>query len=127
MASAERPLSPHLQVYKFYLTMAMSIFHRATGCALASGMILLVWWLVALATGPDYFATVQWFIDSWIGFLVLFGFTAAAFYHMGNGIRHLAWDFGYGFELKSAYQSGYMVLGFTAVATLITWIAIALA
>ena len=73
MAQAGRPLSPHLQIYRWYLTMALSILHRMTGCALAFGTILLVWWLTALASGPDAFATVQSVVHSWFGVLVMFG------------------------------------------------------
>ena len=92
-----RPLSPHLQIYKPMLTMMMSIVHRATGIALYAGMLLLVWWLIAAAAGPNPYATVQWFMETLIGRVVLVGFTWALIHHMLGGIRHLIWDTGRGF------------------------------
>jgi succinate dehydrogenase / fumarate reductase cytochrome b subunit len=122
MSKSDRPLSPHLQVYRFQWTMALSILHRITGVALAVGTLLLVWWLVAAASGPEAFATVQGFIGSILGRLLLFGWTLALFYHLCNGIRHLFWDAGYGFELDVAYRSGLAVLGASVALTLISWI-----
>jgi succinate dehydrogenase / fumarate reductase cytochrome b subunit len=122
MSKGDRPLSPHLQVYRFQWTMALSILHRITGVALAVGTLLLVWWLVAAASGPEAFATVQGFIGSILGRLLLFGWTLALFYHLCNGIRHLVWDAGYGFELDVAYRSGLAVLGASVALTLISWI-----
>jgi succinate dehydrogenase / fumarate reductase cytochrome b subunit len=127
MVRSERPLSPHLQIYKWHLTMALSIGHRVSGIGLALGLVLLVWWLVALASGPEAFATVQAVMDSWIGALVLFGYTFAVLYHLANGIRHLAWDLGYGFDLAVAARSGIAVLGFAGVATILTWLVILIA
>ena len=127
MARADRPLSPHLQIYRWYFTMALSIAHRATGIGLAAGLILLTWWLLALASGPDAFATVQAVAGSWIGILVLFLWTFALFYHMGNGVRHLVWDCGYGFDLEVARTSGIAVLVFAGVMTVITWLVVAIA
>ncbi len=124
MARADRPLSPHLQIYRWYLTMALSIAHRTTGVALSAGLILLTWWLLALAGGPDSFDAVQWLVDSWFGGLVLFVYTYVAFHHCLSGIRHLAWDAGYGFELRAAYRSGYAMIIGAAALTLITWIVI---
>ena len=121
MSTQNRPLSPHLQVYRPQLTSMMSFSHRATGVALAVGTLLLVWWLVAAASGPEAFAVVQGFIGSIIGRLMLFGWTWALFYHLGNGIRHLFWDAGYGFELKTAYGSGWLVLLASFVLTLAAW------
>ncbi len=124
MARADRPISPHLQIYRWYLTMMLSILHRATGITLSIGLILLTWWLVALASGPDAFEPVRWLVDSWFGGLVLFVYTYVAFHHCLSGIRHLAWDAGYGFELRAAYRSGYGVFIGAAALTLIAWIAI---
>jgi succinate dehydrogenase / fumarate reductase, cytochrome b subunit len=93
----ERPLSPHLQTYKWTLTMAMSIVHRVTGMALYVGTILLVWWLMAAAAGPSAYATFQDFIGSFIGRLIVFGYTWALIHHLLSGIRHFVWDLGYGF------------------------------
>lgn len=122
MASQNRPLSPHLQVYKPQLTSVMSILHRATGIALAVGTLLLVWWLVAAATGESAFDDVQAFIGSWIGRLLLFGWSFAIFYHLCNGIRHLFWDAGKGLELEAAYTNGRIVVGAAIVLTLAVWI-----
>jgi succinate dehydrogenase / fumarate reductase, cytochrome b subunit len=116
-----RPLSPHLQIYRPQLTSILSITHRATGIANAAGTLLLVYWLVAAAQGPAAFADAQALIGSWFGMLVLLGWSVALFYHLGNGVRHLAWDAGYGFDLKTVYASGYAVLAFTVVATAIAW------
>ncbi len=117
-----RPLSPHLQVYKFEWTMALSITHRITGVGLAVGTLLMTWWLVAAASGPDAFARVQGFIGSGLGLLLMFGWTWALFYHLANGIRHLVWDAGYGFELGAARQSAYIAAGASLGLTILAWI-----
>jgi succinate dehydrogenase / fumarate reductase cytochrome b subunit len=119
----ERPLSPFMfpTWYRFQITSALSILHRLTGIALAVGSILLAWWLVSVAAGGESFAWTHAFIASPVGLLLLFGWSIAFFYHLCNGVRHLAWDAGYGFELRSAYRSGYGVLAATVVLTLITW------
>lgn len=117
-----RPLSPHLQIYRWQWTMALSIVHRATGVALVVGTLLLVWWLVAAAAGPSAFETVQGFIGSFVGQILLFGWTAAFFYHFSNGIRHLLWDSGKLLELGPAYNSAVAVLNSTGVLTILAWI-----
>lgn len=122
MAADERPLSPHLQVYRPQFTSVLSILHRATGMALAAGMILLVWWLVAAAAGPEAFAAAQWFNGSILGRLLLLGFTWALCYHLCNGVRHLFWDAGYGFEIPDAYRSGWLVVAASAGLTLLVWV-----
>jgi succinate dehydrogenase / fumarate reductase cytochrome b subunit len=122
MAKAERPLSPHLQIFRWYLTMALSIAHRVTGSALALGLFLLTWWLLALASGPEAFATVQSVMRSWFGILVLFGYTFVVFFHFANGVRHLVWDAGYGFDPKTAYHSGIAVLAIAGAMTVVTWL-----
>jgi succinate dehydrogenase / fumarate reductase cytochrome b subunit len=124
MAKAEPPLSPHIQIYRWYFTMALSIAHRATGIAMALGLFLLGWWLLALAAGPDSFATVAGFVDSWFGALVLFGYTPILFFHMGNGVRHLVWDAGYGFDPEVARQSGMAVLIFAGIMTIVVWLVV---
>jgi succinate dehydrogenase / fumarate reductase cytochrome b subunit len=96
-APVARPLSPHLQIYRMTLTMAMSIIHRITGGALYLGTLLLAWWLIAAASGPTAFGTAQWFLSSFLGRLILFGYTWALLHHMLGGIRHFIWDLGYGF------------------------------
>jgi succinate dehydrogenase / fumarate reductase cytochrome b subunit len=123
MPSQERPLSPHLQVYRWQLTSVMSILHRVTGVALAFGTLLLVYWLIAAAAGPDAFATAQGFIGSILGRVLLFGWTVALFYHLCNGIRHLFWDAGRGFELRTVYASGWAVVVVAAALSVIAWIA----
>jgi succinate dehydrogenase / fumarate reductase cytochrome b subunit len=123
MRSADRPLSPHLQIYRWQLTSVLSILHRAAGVALSAGTILLVWWLVAAATGPEAYDAVEDFLGSWIGLLLLFGWTVALFYHLCNGIRHLVWDTGHALDLGSTYLGGWVVLAATAVLTLAAWIA----
>ncbi len=126
-STIRRPLSPHLQVYDMLqLTSALSIAGRITGAAWAVGLVLLVWWLVAAASGPSAFAQVQWFLSSWIGLLGLFGMTAAAWYHTLNGVRHLFWDAGYGYDIPTTYRSGKLVLVGTVVLTLLTWIIISI-
>ena len=127
MASAERPLSPHLQIYRWYLTMALSIAHRASGAVLTGGLFLLAIWLMALAGGEDSFATMRAIMDNPVGWLVLFVLTFALFFHTLNGIRHLAWDFGIGFDKDTARQSGVIVIGASAALTVITWISVIIA
>jgi len=123
MASIDRPLSPHIQVYRPQITSVLSILHRITGVALTFGTLFLAWWLVSAAYGPEAFETSQGFLGSWFGHLLLWGFTFSLFYHLGNGIRHLAWDFGWGFELTEVRKSGLAVVAFAAVLTLVTLIA----
>jgi succinate dehydrogenase / fumarate reductase cytochrome b subunit len=123
MTQAERPLSPHLQVYKWQLTSVMSIAHRATGLALSFGAIFLVWWLVAAAGGERNFAAAQWFFGSWLGLIFLFGWCFSFFYHLCNGIRHLAWDAGHGYDLRTAYGTGYVVVAASLALTVIAYIA----
>ena len=120
--AAKRPLSPHLQVYRPQLTSVLSILHRITGLALASGTLLLVWWLVAAAVGQEAYAAVSGFIGSWLGLFMLLGWSAALFYHLANGIRHLVWDAGYGFELETVYRSGWAVVVATVALTALAWL-----
>ena len=122
MTAENRPLSPHLQIYRPQLTSVLSILHRLTGIALVAGTLLLVWWLVAVAAGPAAFETVQGFIGSWFGRALLLGWSYALFYHLANGIRHLAWDAGWGFELKTVYLTGWTVIWASVGLTLLTWI-----
>lgn len=123
MRSADRPLSPHLQIYRWQLTSVLSILHRATGVALGLGGILFVWWLVAAACGPDAYRTVDNFLGSWLGIVLLLGWSAALFYHLCNGIRHLVWDTGRGLDLKSVYTGGWLVVAAATGLTLIAWVA----
>jgi succinate dehydrogenase / fumarate reductase cytochrome b subunit len=120
----ERPLSPFMfpTWYRFQITSLLSIIHRLAGIALAIGSILLTWWLVAVASGGQLFAATHAFIVSPIGMLLLFLWSVAFFYHLSNGIRHLIWDAGYGFDIPDAYRSGYAVLAATAVLTALAWL-----
>ncbi|TWT23120.1 succinate dehydrogenase, cytochrome b556 subunit [Luteimonas marina] len=123
MANRERPLSPFMlgQTYRFQITSFMSILHRITGISLALGGISLVWWLMAIAVGGDAyaFASRQW--SSPLGMLFLFGFTLALVYHLLNGIRHLLWDAGWGFDIPTAYKTGYAVFVLGAIITGLIW------
>lgn len=110
MAIDPRPLSPHLQVYRWQLTMALSILHRMTGMALAFGAALLTWWLVSALYGGSAFKTFHDFTSSVVGQLMLFGWVWAFAFHFLNGIRHLVWDTGRWLTLKGAYASGYTVV-----------------
>lgn len=96
--TVKRPLSPHLQVYRPMLTMMMSIAHRITGVALYVGTLLLAWYLVALASGPESFASAGWFLDSILGRFVVLGFCWALFHHLLGGVRHFLWDSGWGMD-----------------------------
>lgn len=118
----QRPLSPHLQVYKPQITSVLSITHRATGIALSVGTLLMAWWLVAAAASPAAYATAAGFIGSPVGLLLLFGWTASLFYHLLAGLRHLAWDAGYGYDLTRVHQTGKAVVIGTAVLTVLTWV-----
>ena len=120
---ANRPISPHLQVYRPQLTSMLSILHRITGVALAIGTILLVYWLIAAASGPEAFASAEALIGSRLGRILLFGWIFALYFHLANGIRHLFWDAGFGFELKTVYASGWTVVALAAVLTLVSFIA----
>lgn len=125
----DRPLSPYMfpRWYRFQITSALSILHRLTGMALAVGSILLAWWLVAVAAGGQVFAATHAFLVSPIGMVLLFAWSVAFFYHLCNGIRHLTWDAGYGFEIRDAYRSGYGVLAATIVLTVLAWLYLAIA
>lgn len=118
----KRPLSPHLQVYRPQLTSVMSILHRLTGIGLTLGAVLVIWWLIAAAVSPDAFATADGFLTSWFGLLILVGSLWALWYHALNGIRHLVWDAGYGYELDIAEKSGWAVVGGSVVLTVLTLI-----
>ncbi|MDV4145077.1 MULTISPECIES: succinate dehydrogenase, cytochrome b556 subunit [Shimia] len=105
-----RPLSPHLSIYRPQLTSVSSIFARITGVALLGAAVLVVWWFLAAASGPEYFAFVNGLMTSWFGDLVMFAALWAVCYHFLSGLRHLYWDTGRGFELKQAERLGWMVI-----------------
>jgi succinate dehydrogenase / fumarate reductase cytochrome b subunit len=115
-------MSPHLSVWRWHLTMATSILHRATGVALYVGALIAAAWAISLAGGPDVYGAFKAVMGSFLGKFVLFGLTLSAFYHLGNGMRHLTWDLGFGLDVKSANASGVAVIAFTVAATLAVWV-----
>lgn len=121
MAAGNRPLSPHLQVYRPQITSVLSISHRFTGIVLAAGFLLLVYWLVALAAGDTAYADALDVFSAWPVKVLLFLFSLAFFYHLCNGLRHLWWDSGRGFEIPQIYASGWVVIVASVTLTLLTW------
>lgn len=122
MARDDRPLSPDLQIYRPQLTSVLSITHRLTGVALSIGSPLLVCWLIAAAAGPPAYSAVRVFLASLLGLVLLLGWTFSLFFHLCNGIRHLFWDMGFGFELQAIYASGWAVVAISIGLTLAAWI-----
>ncbi len=110
-----RPLSPHMQIWRWTITMAASITHRVTGCALAGGMLFLVWWLIAAASGPDAYAVFALVAGHPVGQMILFGLLWSLAFHLLNGIRHLAWDLGYGFSMPTSRLTAALVYGLSLV------------
>lgn len=117
-----RPLSPHLQVYKLPLTAVLSVLHRGTGIVLAIGTLLVTYWLAAIAGGEASFNTANAILGSGLGKLVLFAWTWALFYHLANGVRHLLWDSGFGFDLSTVEMTNKAVIGTSLVLTVLLWI-----
>lgn len=117
----QRPLSPHLQIYRLTLTMAMSIAHRITGAALYFGVVVVAWWLLAAGAGPNAYAIFESYIGSWFGVLVLFGFTWALLHHSLGGVRHLIWDVGHGFEPAEREALALATVIGSIVLTLLLW------
>lgn len=122
MTHDKRPLSPDVQIYRPQLTSVLSISHRITGIVLSVGTPLLIVWLMAAAEGPQAYSTVQDFLSTWVGLILLFGWTYSFFFHLCSGIRHLAWDAGYGFELHAIYVSGWTVVVASTVLTIAAWV-----
>lgn len=121
MSNQGRPLSPHISIYRWPITMALSILHRATGVAMSVGFIVLVTWLFDAASGPEAYAAFQSIMGSVIGKLLLIGWSFAFFYHLCNGIRHLVWDAGRGFEISQANRSSWIVLISSLLLTVVFW------
>lgn len=115
-----RPLSPHLQVYRLPIAAITSILTRITGQALVAGIVLITWWLVAAVTGPGAFAAADWVVRSWIGFIVLAGSAWALWFHALSGIRHLFYDAGHGFEIPQAEKSSWAIIIGSVVLTLLS-------
>jgi succinate dehydrogenase / fumarate reductase cytochrome b subunit len=120
MNRGNRPLSPHLTIYRPQMSSITSIFVRLTGIGLMLGFVLVIWWLLAAATGPGYFAFVDGLLTSWLGILIMVLSLWALWYHFLGGVRHLIWDMGYGFDLKTADMMGYVMIGGSLVLTLLT-------
>jgi succinate dehydrogenase / fumarate reductase cytochrome b subunit len=120
-----RPLSPHLQIYRPQINMVMSVFHRLTGCALYFGALLIAWWLIAAATGPDYFAFVNGLFATWVGMIVIVGYTWALIHHMLGGLRHLLWDTGTGLDIASVDLLSWGTIVLSLLLTAGLWLYIA--
>ena len=121
MSTRSRPLSPHLGIYRFMYTMATSIAHRITGIVLSAGLVVLVGWLFAAASGAERYAQASALLSTGFMKLLIAGWLLAFCYHLCNGIRHLFWDAGKGFELHQVYASGYTVLAAATTLTALTW------
>lgn len=124
MSDTGRPLSPHLSVYRWPITMTLSILHRATGVALSVGLVVLVGWLVAAASGADAYGDVVALLKTPVGRLMLIAWSGAFFFHLLNGIRHLVWDFGFGLEIEQANRSAWIVVVLTVVTTVVFWLTV---
>jgi len=116
-----RPLSPHLQIYSWQITMAMSILHRVTGVALSIGAIGIVGWLLAIASGPEAYAKAQTCLGSPVALVLMIGWSFALFYHLSNGIRHLVWDSGKGYSIEGLYRGGYLAIASAVLLTAGFW------
>lgn len=121
-ATRARPLSPHLTIYRWPITMTMSILHRITGGALYVGTLLVAWWLIAAATSEQHFAFVDWLVGSWFGLLVLLGYTWALFHHMLGGVRHLIWDTGVGLKKETASKLAWATIAASLLLTVAVWL-----
>ena len=121
-APRERPLSPHTTIWRWHLTMATSILHRASGCALYGGGLILAIWAMTLAAGPEAYGTFKAVMGSFPGKIVMFALTLATFYHLAKGIQHLIWDAGHGYNLKTATMGAIATIAFAVAATLAVWI-----
>ena len=121
MSSTGRPLSPHIGIYRPQITSVLSILHRATGLFLCFGAVVFAWWVIALALGPEPYAAVRSALGSWLGRLLLFAWTFSFFYHLCNGVRHLFWDAGIGFELRTVHASGLAVVAASIALTVVAF------
>ncbi|MDO9429783.1 MAG: succinate dehydrogenase, cytochrome b556 subunit [Pseudomonadota bacterium] len=120
-APRERPLSPHTTIWRWHVTAITSILHRATGCALYGGGLILAIWAITLAAGPEAYGTFKAVMGSPLGKVVLFGLTLSTFYHLAKGVQHLIWDAGTGYNLKTATMGSIAVIAFAIAATLAVW------
>ena len=122
MRNTERPLSPHLSIYRWPITMTLSILHRITGVAMSAGLIALAYWFLAVAAGGENYDQAVALMTSTLGCLCLLGWSFSFFLHLGNGVRQLFWDVGRGFEIKQADSSAWFVLAFAIATTSIFWV-----
>ncbi len=121
MSNIDRPLSPHLSIYRWPITMVLSILHRMTGIALSLGFVMLAVWLFDVASGPDAYAVFQKYMNTLVGQLLLIGWSFAFFYHLSNGVRHLYWDTGRGLEKEQATRSAWLTLIMAVALTAVFW------
>ena len=121
MSNTERPLSPHLSIYRWPITMTLSILHRATGVAMSVGLVLLAAWLVSAAAGAEQYTEFTILMSTLVGRLLMIGWSFAFFYHLANGIRHFVWDTGRGFEKHQANASAWFVMIFAVAVTVAFW------
>lgn len=121
-SQTSRPLSPHLSHYRPEITSALSVFHRASGIVLGIGAVALSWWLVALALRGPALGVTQWWLTSWLGWIALVGWTLALCFHLANGLRHLFWDAGFGFEMENVRRSGWAAGIGALILTAIVWL-----
>jgi len=122
--AVERPLSPHLQIYRWQITMTMSILHRVTGVGLTLGLFILTWWLAAAATSPEAYQQFRVIVSHPLGIVVMIAFSYAMFYHTCTGLRHLLLDTGKYFTIPEIYKSGYTALAGSFVLTAVFWLAV---
>lgn len=121
MSTSGRPLSPHLSIYRWPITMLLSILHRMSGVALSAGLLVFTAWLMAAASGADSYSGFSALMDSPLGHIALVCWSLAFFFHLANGVRHLVWDTGRGFDREQASASAWAVIVFTVLATAIYW------
>lgn len=121
-APRERPLSPHTTIWRWHATMATSILHRVTGCALYGGGLIVALWALALASGPEAYATFKAVLGSFPGKIVMFGLTLSVFYHLAKGVQHLIWDLGHGYKVQTATMGAIVCIAFSIAATIVVWI-----
>ena len=122
MSIRPRPLSPHLQVYRWQMTSVLSILHRCTGLFLVLGTVNVAFWVIALALGHNIFASYQMWLGSPMGKVLLVGWSFSLFYHLTNGIRHLLWDAGWGYEIERVYMTGWIVVSISVLLTGLLWL-----
>ena len=122
MSNQGRPLSPHLSVYRWPITMTLSILHRMSGAVLSAGFLVLAAWIISAASGEMAYEQMRALLASWVGRVLLVGWSFAFFYHLSNGIRHLVWDAGIGLEKTQATTSAWFVVALTIIVTVLYWL-----